>query len=191
MSTSQGFDFWQSTERLHCTGATLVLVLLATCCFNEVEAASLSKQTLFSAFGGLSRARMVPLCGSWDYLIAFPSKAQFSLCLWGHDNKFLSDCRQHESEIVSSGVVTSLTIPLFIACLFILFITNSFPRLCASSSFAHLLSVLVESHSSVSVLRESLQLLFFLDVSMHLHVIKQSGYPTIRTYLNFEVVLVL
>ena len=112
-----------------------------------------------------------------DYLIAFPSKAQFSLCLWGHDNKFLSDCRQHESEIVSSGVVTSLTIPLFIACLFILFITNSFPRLCASSSFAHLLSVLVESHSSVSVLRESLQLLFFLDVSMHLHFIKQSSYP--------------
>ena len=62
-------------------------------------------------------------------------------------------------------------------CLFILFITNTFPCLCASSSFAHLSSVLVESHSSASVLRESLQLLFFLDVSMHLHFIKQSGYP--------------
>ena len=60
-------------------------------------------------------------------------------------------------------------------CLFILFITNTFPCLCASSSFAHLSSVLVESHSSASVLRESLQLLFFLDVSMHLHFIKQSG----------------
>ena len=62
-------------------------------------------------------------------------------------------------------------------CLFILFITNTFPCLCASSSFAHLSSVLVESHSSASVLRESLQLLFFLDVSMHLHFIKQSSYP--------------
>ena len=36
MSTSWGFDFWQSTERLYCTGATLLLVLRATCCFNEV-----------------------------------------------------------------------------------------------------------------------------------------------------------
>ena len=124
MSTSQGFDFWQSTERLHCTGATLVLVLLATCCFNEVEAASLSKQTLFSAFGGLSRARMVPLCGSWDYLIAFPSKAQFSVCLWGHDNKFLSDCRQHESEIVSSGASGYITYASSFYCLFILHCTS-------------------------------------------------------------------
>ena len=50
--------------------------------------------------------------------------------------------------------------------LFILFMTNTFPCLCASSSFAHL----------ASVLRESLQLLFFLNVSMYQHF-KQSGYP--------------
>ena len=53
MSASWGFDFWQSTERLHCKGATLLLVLRATCCFNEVQAAQLSKQILLSAFGGL------------------------------------------------------------------------------------------------------------------------------------------
>ena len=53
MSASRGFDFWQSTEGLHCTGATLLLVLRAICCFNEVEAASLLKQILFSTFGGI------------------------------------------------------------------------------------------------------------------------------------------
>ena len=67
-------------------------------------------------------------------------------------------------------------------CLFILFITNTFPCLCASSSFAHLSSVLVESHSSASVLRESLQLLFFLDVSMHLYILLSS--LAILNYLN-------
>ena len=66
-------------------------------------------------------------------------------------------------------------------CLFILFITNTFPCLCASSSFAHFSSVLVESHSSASVLGESLQLLFFLEVSMHLHFISSPG---ILNYLN-------
>ena len=50
LSASRGFDVWQSTERLHCIGATLLLLLCATCPFNEVEAASLSKQILFSAF---------------------------------------------------------------------------------------------------------------------------------------------
>ena len=74
------------------------------------------------------------------------------------------------------GVVTSFTLFLFIVSLFY-FILFYFPCLCASSSFAHLSSVLVESHSPASVLRESLQLLFFLDVSMHSHFIKQSGYP--------------
>ena len=73
-----------------------------------------------------------------------------------------------------SGYITYV---LSFYCLFILFITNTSPCLCASSSFAHLSSVLVESHSSASVLRESLQLLIFLDFSMHLHLIKQSGYP--------------
>ena len=45
-------DFWQSTERLHCTGATLLLLLRATCPFNEVEAASLSKEILFFCVRG-------------------------------------------------------------------------------------------------------------------------------------------
>ena len=45
-------DFWQSTERLHCTGATLLLLLRATCPFNEEEAASLSKEILFFGIGG-------------------------------------------------------------------------------------------------------------------------------------------
>ena len=71
-------------------------------------------------------------------------------------------------------------------CLFILFITNTFLCLCASTSFAHLSSVLVESHFSASVLRESLQLLFFLDVSMHLHFIKQSGYLNYLNLLEFR-----
>ena len=64
------------------------------------------------------------------------------------------------------------------SCLFILFITNTFLCLCASSSFAHLSSVLVKSHSSASVLRESLQLLFFLDVSILL------SSPAILNYSN-------
>ena len=72
-------------------------------------------------------------------------------------------------------------------CLFILFIKNTFPCLCASSSFAHLSSVLVESHSSASVLRESLQLLFFLDVSMHLHFINLLEF---RSYLGLVTYLV-
>ena len=66
-------------------------------------------------------------------------------------------------------------------CLFILFITNTSPCLCASSSFANLSSAVVESHSSASVLRESLQLLFFLDVSMHLHLLNSLA---ILNYLN-------
>ena len=45
-------DFWQSTERLHCTGATLLLLLRATCPFNEVEAASLPKEILFFCVRG-------------------------------------------------------------------------------------------------------------------------------------------
>ena len=112
-----------------------------------------------------------------DYLITFPSKAQCSLSVWSHDNTFLCHCRQHESEIVSSGVVTSLTLSLLLHWLFILFITNIFPCLCTSSRFAHFSSVLVEGHSSASVMRESLRLLFFLEISMHLHFIKQSEYP--------------
>ena len=75
LSASRGFDVWQSTERLHCIGATLLLLLCATCPFNEVEAASLSKQILFSAFYVL----FLFLGGGEGYLIAFPSKAQFSL----------------------------------------------------------------------------------------------------------------
>ena len=51
LSASRGFDFWQSTERLHCTGATLLLLLRATCPFNEVEAAS-SKEILRLRGGG-------------------------------------------------------------------------------------------------------------------------------------------
>ena len=72
LSASRDFDFWQSTERLHRTGATLLLLLRATCPFNEVEAASLSKQIIFSA---------VFFCEGGGYLIAFPSKAKFSLCV--------------------------------------------------------------------------------------------------------------
>ena len=78
LSASRLFDVWQSTERLHCTGATLLLLLCATCPFNEVEAASLSKQILFSAFYVLFIYFFFFLEGG-GYLIAFPSKAQFSL----------------------------------------------------------------------------------------------------------------
>ena len=77
LSAPRGFDVWQSTERLHCTGATLHLLLCATCPFNEVEAASLSKQTLFSAFYVLFIYLFIFFWGG--YSIAFPSKAQFSL----------------------------------------------------------------------------------------------------------------
>ena len=59
-----------------------------------------------------------------DYSIAFPSKAQFPVCLWGHDNKFLSDCRQHESEIVSSGASGYITYASSFYCLFILHCTS-------------------------------------------------------------------
>ena len=77
LSASRRFDVWQSTERLHCTGATLLLLLCATCPFNEVEAASLSKQILFSAFYVLFIYLF--FFGGGGYLIPFPSKAQFSL----------------------------------------------------------------------------------------------------------------
>ena len=86
-------------------------------------------------------------------------------------------CQKVAEQLVESPRSGYISYAFSFYCLFILFITNTFPCLCASSSFAHLSSVLVESHSSASVLRESLQLLFFLDVSMHLHFIKQSGYP--------------
>ena len=112
-----------------------------------------------------------------DYLIAFPSKAQFSLPVWSHDNSFLCHCRKLSwirNSFIWSGYI-SYAFSFY--CLFILFITNTFPCLCASSRFAHFTSVLVEGHSSASVVRESLQLLFFLEISMHLHFIKQSGYP--------------
>ena len=66
-------------------------------------------------------------------------------------------------------------------CLFILFITNTFPCLCASSRYAHLSSVLVESHSSTSVLRELLQLLFFF-LSPCTHILLSS--LAILNYLN-------
>ena len=84
-------------------------------------------------------------------------------------------CQKVAEQLVESPRSGYISYAFSFYCLFILFITNTFPRL--SSSFAHLSSVLVESHSSASVLRESLQLLFFLDVSMHLHFIKQSSYP--------------
>ena len=86
-------------------------------------------------------------------------------------------CQKVAEQLVESPRSGYICYAVSFYCLFILFITNTFPCLCASSSFAHLSSVLVESHSSASVLRESLQLLFFLDVSVHLHFIKQSGYP--------------
>ena len=105
MSTSQGFDFWQSTERLHCTGATLVLVLLATCCFNEVEAASLSKQTLFSCLWGIIKSQNGPIMWLLGLFNSFSFKSSiFSLFM-----RSLSDCRQHESEIVSSGASGYIT----------------------------------------------------------------------------------
>ena len=86
-------------------------------------------------------------------------------------------CQKVAEQLVESPRSGYISYAFSFYCLFILFITNAFPCLCASSSSAHLSSVLVESHSSTSVLRESLQLLFFLDFSMHLHFMKQSGYP--------------
>ena len=85
-------------------------------------------------------------------------------------------CQKVAEQLVESPRSGYICYAVSFYCLFILFITNTFPCLCASSSFAHLSSVLVESPSAASVLRESLQLLFLLDVSMHLHFIKQSGY---------------
>ena len=79
LSASRGFDFWQSTERLYCTGATLLLLLCATCPFNEVEAASLSKQILFLRFMFYFILFYFFGGGGGGYLIAFSSKAQFSL----------------------------------------------------------------------------------------------------------------
>ena len=86
-------------------------------------------------------------------------------------------CQKVAEQLVESPRSGYICYAVSFYCLFILFITNTFPCFCASSSFAHLSSVLVESPSSASVLRESLQLLFFVDVSVHLHFIKQSGYP--------------
>ena len=113
------------------------------------------------------------------WLLGLFNSFSFKSSIFSLFMRSLSGCRQHESEIVSSGASGYITYASSFYCLlhFALYITNTFPCLCASSSFAHLSSVLVESHSSASVLRESLQLLFFLDVSMHLHFIKQSGYP--------------
>ena len=135
MSACRGFDFWQSTERLHCTGATPLLLFRTTCPF------VVKTNTLFLRFlGGGGGGR-----GGLFNSSSFKSPI-FTLCMKCHDNKFLCHCRKHESEIVSSGVVSSL---LF---LFLL------SRYC-----------------------------------MHLHFIKQSGYPKLfeLNYLNFEVALVL
>ena len=71
-------------------------------------------------------------------------------------------CQKVAEQLVESPRSGYISYAFSFYCLFILFITNTFPCLCASSSFAHLSSVLVESHSSASVLRESLQLVFFL-----------------------------
>ena len=87
------------------------------------------------------------------------------------------NCQKVAEQLVESPRSGYISYAFSFSCLFILFITNTFLCLCASSSFLHLSSVLVESHFSASVLRESLLLLFFLDVSMHPHFIKQSGYP--------------
>ena len=86
-------------------------------------------------------------------------------------------CQKIAEQLVESPRSGYISYAFSFYCLFIFFIKNSFPCLCASSSFAHLSSVVVESHSSASILRESLQLLFCLDVSILLHFIKQSAYP--------------
>ena len=157
MSASRGFDFWQSTERLHCAGATLLLLFRTTCPF------VVKTSTFYCVWGGEG------------YSVALPSKAQFSPRVWSHDNTFLCHCRQYESEIVSSGVVTSPTLSLFIASLF-----------CSSQTLFRAFELLADMLvSRPSLWKATPQRLywenrcssFFLDVSMHLHFMKQSGYP--------------